>query len=146
MDKQAHFSTQRVFLGKDQWFTFLRTLKNELAYFLDCEIVETSVSWEEEGRQSKSYACGMDIMANVFPEANIQYGGMLCYMKNYDEAVYIDVFFLAYINGKRVKSNSKKYKYFTINYTPEKGWNNPQWLQDEWGEWESYTDMTRWMK
>lgn len=127
MDKTPYFSIERVLPGKDQWLLFLRTLKNELASFLDCTIVETSVFLEEEDITHQNFSCSVDIIAHIFPEANLQYGGIICYTKNYDEHVHIDVFLLAYLNGQRVKSNNKAFKYLTINYDSEKGWNSPKW-------------------
>ena len=145
MNKAIYFSPERIFLGKDNWFSFLRILKEELAVFLDGEILETSTFWEEEEVNYASFACNIDIIVNIFSEAVIQYGGVICYSKNYEKQVNINVFLLAFRNGKRIESNSKKIKYLAINYDLEKGWNAPKWLDDVYGEWESYTDMERWI-
>lgn len=142
MNKKPHFNTKRIALGKDKWLLFLRTIKDELAMFLDCDIVETSTFLQGENISHASFGCTIDIIANILPKKNLQYGGVICYSKNYEENVFIDAFFLAYKNEKRV--SHKKYKYLRINYDLKKGWNSPKWLHDAHGEWESYNTMRRW--
>lgn len=144
MNKQDFFSSDRILIGKDNWHLFLRTLKDELSIFLDCEIIETSMFWDGENIANSMFGCNIDIIANIFPEAKLQYGGVICYSKNFDESTRVDVFFLAYVADKRVKSDLKGFKYLTINYDFKNGWNSPRWLQDEWEEWVSYIDMNRW--
>ncbi|WP_271766706.1 hypothetical protein [Aquimarina algiphila] len=50
---------------------FLRILKDELAVFLDCNIIETSTFWEGENITHGSFGCTIDVIANSYPETNL---------------------------------------------------------------------------
>lgn len=144
MENEIYFRPDRIPLGKEKWHSFLKTLKDELATFLDCKITETALFWDGENVSDDSFSTSIDIVAHVFPKANLQYAGVIGYTKNYDETAYADVFLLAYIHGKRVTSDHKAFEYLRIAYDLKAGWNTPKWLDDTYGEWESYTDMKRW--
>jgi hypothetical protein len=140
MNKEIFFNTSRIPINEDDWFIFLRLLKDELSDFLDCDVTETSIFWDGQDLSYASFGCCIDIIADIFLEANVQYGGVICYTKNYGESVYISVTLLAFLNGKRIKPS----KFLVVGYSLEKGWETPRWRDDVYGEWESCGDMERW--
>lgn len=94
--------------------------------------------------ENATFELGVDIRIEL--ECNISLCGVIGYLVNYDEAVYITCFLLPFVNGTRLSSVDKSKEQLIISCTKENGWTSMSWEIDDYGEWESYTDDERWRK
>ncbi|WP_148215687.1 hypothetical protein [Acaryochloris marina] len=145
MDRELLFDCSRNLKNPEQWRATLATLRQELSEFLECPLVTTSSFIENQHLDCASYEVSLDVIAQVNNSTNLQYGGVICLLINYDEAVYIDAFFLPFVHQRRIFSYENKLDVLSVNYAIDDGWNNPRWDIDAYGEWESYLNMDRWL-
>lgn len=146
MDRELFFDCSRNLKNPEQWLANLATLRQELAEFLECPLITTSSFVENQYLDCASYEVSLDIIAEVNNSTKLQYGGVICLLINYDEAVYIDAFFLPFVNQRRLFSYENKLDVLSVNYSIDGGWNNSRWDIDENWEWESYLNMDRWLE
>lgn len=145
MDRNSFFDCSRSLKTPQQWLEIMETLREELTIFLECPLVTTSSYIEEQKLDYASYGIGIDVIAKINNMTKLWYGGVICLSINYDESVYIDAFFLPFIARRRLFSYENKFDVLVVNYSIDRGWNNPKWDIDCYGEWESYLDMKRWL-
>ena len=136
------FSPAKQKRTQADWLVLLTKLKNELAIFLQMEIDIVGVFIPEQDLEYASYGVALDIIVKKDISKNEEYGGVICISMNYEEAVWIDAFLLEFHNKKRAEEHLGEV--LSINFDQTKGWNDMRWQMDEYGEWVSYKDMSRW--
>jgi hypothetical protein len=145
MNRDKYFDSTKNIRSREQWSVVLNELRNELSQYIGCSLTYTSEYIEEQNLSHASFEASIDVVVNINEATKIQYGGVICLAINYDEIVYINAYFLPFIEGKRLFSENNEKDILVINYVEEDGWCNPEWLIDGNDEWESYLDMDRWL-
>lgn len=138
------FNIKREQRTEHEWKNILNALSASLGKFIGKDVLITDYLLSDYSDKQASFEAGVDILIQL--EAQLTLCGVIGYLVNYDEEVYITAFLLPFVNGTRLSSVDKSKEQIILSFTKEEKWINRGWQNDEHDEWESYTDNERWLK
>ena len=138
------FNCKKLERSEDEWKNILNSLASSLEVFLQNKVSITSYTLTDYSAGQASLEVGADIVVNL--GAQISLCGVIGYLVNYDEGVYISAYLLPFVNDTRLSSVDKTKEQLILSFLKDGKWRDDGWEIDEHYEWESYTDNFRWNK